>query len=55
MINPFDLGSSRIVSGTGHASERDPVLDQARLAVGLIALMVKDDGERMTKDERTAR
>jgi hypothetical protein len=54
VINPFDLGTVRLVSGTGHVSERNPVLDQARLAVGLIALMVKDEGERMTKDERTA-
>jgi conjugal transfer ATP-binding protein TraC len=54
VINPFDLGSATVVSGTGHVSERNPVLSQARLAVGLLALMVKDEGEKMTKDERTA-
>jgi hypothetical protein len=57
VINPLDLPPAKIISGTGEASEQNPVLEQARLVTGLIALMVTDpapDGTpgRMTKAER---
>jgi hypothetical protein len=57
VINPLDLPPAKTISGTGEASEQNPVLEQARLVTGLIALMVTDptpDGKpgRMTKAER---
>jgi hypothetical protein len=57
VINPLDLPPARVISGTGEASEQNPVLEQARLVTGLIALMVTDpapDGApgRMRKAER---
>ena len=57
VINPLDLPTATIISGTGEASEQNPVMEQTRLVTGLIALMVTDptpDGKpgRMTKAER---
>ena len=52
VINPFDLPPPVTLSGTGGAQEQNPVLTQTRLATGLVALMVAEDGERMTKAER---
>jgi hypothetical protein len=57
VINPLDLPPATIISGTGEESTQNPVLEQARLVTGLVALMVTDpapDGTpgRMTKGER---
>ena len=52
VINPLDLPSARILSGTGEESEQNPVMEQTRLVTGLIALMVSEKDKPMTKAER---
>jgi hypothetical protein len=58
VINPLDLPPYAYQSGTGEDSVQNPVLTQARLVTGLIALMVAEPGlngspGRMTKTERS--
>jgi len=52
VLNPFDLPPRVTLSGSGAAQEQNPVLEQARLAVGLVALMVCDEGQRLSKADR---
>lgn len=52
VINAFDLPAATVLSGTGEATEQNPVRAQTRLCIGLVALMVCDEGERLRKAER---
>ncbi len=53
-INAFDLPPAILRSGTGEEAAHNPVLTQARLASGLIALMVAEEGQALKKAERAA-
>lgn len=44
-LNPFDLPAARYLSGTGEAAEQNPVLEQTRLATGLLLMMCKSSSD----------
>jgi type IV secretory pathway VirB4 component len=52
VINPLDLPPSKTLSGTGEESEQNPVLEQTRLVIGLVSLMVAEEGKQLHKAER---
>jgi type IV secretory pathway VirB4 component len=53
VINPFDLPPAAVVSGTGETAHQNPVMEQTRLATGLVALMAAEEGEHLRKAERS--
>lgn len=55
VINPFDLPPATTYGGTGEAGQQtqNPVMEQTRLATGLLALMVAEAGQTLRKVERS--
>ena len=54
VINPYDVPPGTIRGGTGDAKRQNALLEHVRQTTGLIALLVAEPGQRLTREERAA-